>query len=215
MKINRRAILLSLLIMALVGTMFVLIQDFSSEKRVVEETTTHSVVKVAVCPTFYNSISSLDKEIYPVKTQFTSESISLLTAGKVDYVLAGRILKPGEKIFPFAILGSGYSFLSSEEKTITEKELQNLNIYTDIDVEEVNQVFTLDNVSRVSDVYNYLEEGIVITSWNNTDYSLAKPVHLVDKNGKRNLNSRIPILYCSNICDKKLVDLLKANLKNI
>ena len=212
MKIKGKAVLLFLFAIILAGIIFVSTQDFSPEKKAIKETKVRNPVKIAVCPTFYKTVTSLEDWVYQIKNNSTADSISLLTTGEVDYVLAGRVLKPGEKMFPLNILGSGYSFLSWEEKTITEEELSNLNVYTDIDVKEVGQVFGLDNVSGVSDVYNYLGKGIVITSWNNTDYSLAEPVHLVDKNGNRNPKSRIPILYCSNICDEKLVDLLKASL---
>ena len=201
-----------LLAAALVGTALILFRSFSHKKIIAEEKTSHKIVKIAVCPTFYNAVTLLGEEIYPVNTGSTAESISLLTAGKVDYVLAGRILKPGEKMFPFAILGSGYSFLASEEKTIMYEELRKQSVYTDIDIEELGQVFGLDNISRVSDVYNYLGKGIIITSWDNTDYLRAETVHLVDENGNRIPESRLPILYCSSECDQKIVNKLKTHL---
>jgi hypothetical protein len=203
--------LVPLLAAALVGTALILSRSFSHKEMVAEERTSHKIIKIAVCPTFYKVVANSDEAI-AVKTGSTAGSLDLLAKGEVDYVLAGRILKPGESSFPYEIIGGGYSFLASKEKTITEEGLRKYNVYTDIDVEEVSQIFDLDNVYYVNDVYNYLEKGIIITSWNNTDYLRAETVHLVDENGNHVPKSRLPILFCASECDDGIVNKLKTNL---
>lgn len=207
-------IILFVFVVILVGITPVLTRGFSHEKKATVENTNQELIKIAVCPTFYNAVSSIDDIVSLVKTQSTAESLSLMSRSQVDYVLAGRILKPSEKMFPFVILGSGYSFLSSDEKTITEEGLRKLNVYTDIDVGEVSRVFGLNNVYYTDDVYNYLFEGIIITSWDNTDYLRASTVHFVDEKGNRIPESRLPILFCLNSCDEEIVNTLKAHLTN-
>lgn len=158
--------------------------------------------KIAVCPTYYHLEEKINKEkIELIKTNSTAESINLLKEKKVEAILTGRLLKPNEPFFDFLVIGKeGYSFLNQSEKIIFEEDLKKYSIYTDLNLEEIKSNFSTDQVFAVENVYDFLDQGIVITSWENTNYSKAKIVHLLEKNGKRNILSRRLNLYCSTSC---------------
>lgn len=171
------------------------------------------IVKIAVCPSFYNSLKNgLDKDYYSViLTNSTSESLALLSQKKVDYALGGRILRPEEPRFNYRIIGDGFSFLAFKELTIYDYNLSLYPIFTDLDTNLVKENFGSLDISLVDDVYEYLEAGVIITSWDNTDYSRASIVHLLKVDDSRNLKSRLPIVYCYNNCQKNVV----SEIKNI
>lgn len=62
-------------------------------------------------------------------------------------------------------------------------------------------------IQTVDNVYKYLDKGIVITSWENADYTKAEIFHLLERNGERVRLSRRPTLYCPNVCDKRAQEL--------
>jgi hypothetical protein len=64
----------------------------------------------------------------------------------------------------------------------------------------------------VEDIYEYLDKGIVITSWENTDYRRTAIVHVIEDNQERLALSRRPTLYCPKFCQKELVEDIKASL---
>ena len=170
-------------------------------------------IVIATCPTYYQVLDDLDKNVYEIiKTQSTSESLTLLSENKVDIVMAGRILRPEEPDFEKEILGNGYSFLSDKEQTILTEDLKKALIFTDINVNELNNYFLLENVEKVNDVYEYINKGIVITTWDNTDLNRAEFVHVYNADGTRNINSRIPTLYYKDIIDLTVINSLKRGL---
>lgn len=159
----------------------------------------------------------LDLEKYQViETESTAQSIALLKNGQVDMILAGRTLKPNEPQLDHLLIEDGYSFLSSQEKIIFINQLNNYNIYTDLDAETIKEKFFVEKIETVDNVYEYLNKGIVITSWENTNYNKAEIIHLLDRGGERVILSRRPTVYCPNACDKQaqeLVLFLKKALK--
>ncbi|MDD4106723.1 MAG: hypothetical protein PHX84_02120 [Candidatus Shapirobacteria bacterium] len=161
---------------------------------------------IAACPSCYELALKLDPDLYTiVKTGSTSESLALLEAGKVDSIFAGRTLKPGEPQLEAHVVKEGFSFLSSSEITISKRELNNHIIYTDLETEQLKSELGLNNITHVEDVYNYLNKGVVITTWENTDYSKANIVHVIEDDGQRLALSRRPTLYCSSTCDPRLL----------
>lgn len=96
-------------------------------------------------------------------------------------------------------------FLSDIEKTIKTKDLNKYQMYTDLDDKLISSILNLDNIKKVENIYQYLNQGIVVTSWENTDYSKAQIVHVFDDNGNRLTLSRQPTLYCPNSCSSKLL----------
>lgn len=167
---------------------------------------------IAVCPTFLDLVNNLDASKFDiVKVDSTSEGIKMLNNSEVDYVLAGRTLKPDEKANSMEFISKeGYSFLGNEEKVVYTRDLQEINIYTDMDIERIKDDFSIEKVFSVKNVYDYLDKGVVITSWDNTDYSKAEIVHLMNSDGTRSLLSRTPIVYCRNVCDSYITDTLKS-----
>jgi hypothetical protein len=171
-------------------------------------------IKVASCPTFIKAAYSLNPETYEVvATESTSQSIQLLEESKVGFVLSGRTLKPDEPSFDKLVLGNGYSFLANEEITLSEKDLANYPVFTDIDISEIEVLFGFNSVTEVSDVYAYLDKGIVITSWDNTDYTKAQIVHIFNNDGMRNKYSRRPTIYYSSKTPKTVLNSLSESIK--
>ena len=179
---------------------------------IIENTTAKDERKIiAVCPVFLDLVNNLDASKFDIiKVGSASEGLEILNNGEVDYVLAGRILKPEEKANSMDFISKeGYSLLSNEEKVVYTKDLQEINIYTDMDIERIKDDFSVEKVLSVKNVYDYLDKGIVITSWDNTDYSKAKIVNLMNSDGTRSLLSVTPIVYCRNICDNYIIETLK------
>ena len=95
-----------------------------------------------------------------------------------------------------------------------ENELNNYQIYTDLNREEIREKFNLSKIIQVDNIYQYMDKGIIITSWENTDFSQAETVHLIQSDGERVALTRRPTLYCSNSCGleaQEIVRLLSDN----
>lgn len=156
-----------------------------------------SIIKITACPTYYYELlDQLDPKKYELFfSESTSRSIIFLKNNIVDVIISGRTLKPGEINAQSLVLGKGYSFLSNSEKTIFIEELKNYDIYTDFEVDKIKNLFPVMNISQVEDVYQYMDEGIIITSWENTDYNRAEIIHLLENNGRRVKLSRQATAY--------------------
>lgn len=154
-------------------------------------------IRIASCPTYYQKLkNSLELSDYKViATSSTAESLDLLKKNQVEAVVAGRTLKPNESNFYSIVLKEGFSFLSQKSQTIYWDDLVNYNVYTDLDPEIIKEEFLIKKIKRVESVYDYLEEGIIITSWENTDYSKAELVHLLEKDNTRADFSRQATFY--------------------
>lgn len=181
---------------------------YSSESAVI--TPAQPVVRIAVCPTYYDLAEKLDKTKYEIiKTQSTVDSLKLLSDGSVDYIIAGRTLKPDEPQYEKVFLDKnfGMSFLSDEPLVINFNELDEQSIYTDLEMDNIkNYLPNLTNISQVNNVYDYLGKGLIITSWSNTDYGQAEIVHVLDESGNRSKFSRTPIIYCNKFCGQQNIN---------
>ena len=161
-------------------------------------------IKIAVCKTYHQIAEKLDSSQYEVvKTSSTAQSISLLKNGVVDMIISGRTLKPGEQASDQLIIKDGYSFLSDKETTLYSDDLKKYKIFTDLEAEKIKKIFPVNEIIEVNDIYSHLGQGILITSWENTDYSRAQIVHLLEKNGQRVTLSRRPTVYCHDSCKKE------------
>jgi hypothetical protein len=156
-------------------------------------------IKIAVCPTYHKMAKNIDAEEYEfIETGATAESLNLLKNNKADMILAGRALKPTEpKLKSLLVKKEGYSFLSDQVKVIKVGDLNNYDIYTDLDSALIKKEFSIKKIHEVDDVYKFLDKGIVITSWENTDYARAEIVHVLEDSGERAPLSRRPTLYFS------------------
>ncbi len=169
------------------------------------------IIKIAVCPTYHETAMRLDNNKYKIiLTNSTAESIQLLQRKEVDLIISGRTLKPNEPQSESLIIEKGYSFLSNQEKTILEIDFENYYFYTDLDPEEIKGSFSIKNIEKVDNVYNYLNNGIVITSWENTNYHKAEIVHVFENNGKRLKPSRQPMIHCPNFCRQEFKEILAS-----
>lgn len=165
-------------------------------------------VHIATCPTFQDVLYQTDFLVR--ETQSTSESLHLLKSNYVDYVLAGRTPKPWEFQWNYKILWSGYSFLHKQSISISDEDLQTNTFYTNLDdLENIKKIFWIQNLEKVENIYDYIENDIIITSWENTDYSKADIVHVLHPNWERYIESRIPILYCREKCDEEIIKTIK------
>lgn len=168
-------------------------------------------IKIAACPTCFEAAKKLDAAKYQViLTASTAESTALLARGSVDLILAGRTLRPDEAAGDSLVLAEGYSFLASQPTTVYADELKDVIINTDIDPEKLSQELPGFSFEQVNDVYEYLEKGIILTSWDNTDYARADIVHVFARDGQRLALSRQPTLYCPTECDKEIASDIKS-----
>ena len=206
-----------ILIFALLLILLFLVLIFLKNKRTDQKINISSEqekIKIAVCPTYYDFVKKIDHSRYEIIfTDSTAESITFLEKGLVDFILAGRTFKPEEPQMDYHIFKEGYSFLTASEIVINEKDLIDYKIFTDQDIENIKSLFLVDEIIKVDNVYEYLDKGIIITSWENTDYSRAEIVHLLENDGKRLALSRRPTLYCPISCNKETASDLIRSLK--
>ncbi len=217
----------SIIITVMVAVIAVLLFVSLSQDDIYSPATIHSIpeteileekITVATCPTFYYLFEGLEKNnINVVKTNFTAESLHFLQKNEVDLIVTGRKLKPEEPQFLSEIIGFGYSFISDREFLIQEKEMGNYNFFTDLSSSEILDNFSYispEKISEVENVYNYLNQGVVITSAENTDYSKSEIVHIYREDGSRHRFSRTPIIYYSSFLDKSVVQNFISNALN-
>lgn len=165
-------------------------------------------IKIAACPTCFELAQKVNTEKYEIiRTASTAESLALLESKKVDMIMAGRTLKPSEPRMDHLLVKDGYSFLSDQEVFIYITELKNYDVYTDLNIETLQNIFPVQNIKQVDNIYDYLDQSIVITFWENTDYSRSQIVHLLKDNGDRVELSRRPTIYCPNICSEEAQEL--------
>lgn len=211
---NKKLIILLILTTVIAIGIF----SFSFNKQNMEQIATDEIpaqekIKVAACPTCYELSKKLDLEKYQViKTNSTAQSIAFVESEQADMILAGRTLKPDEPRMDKLLIEEGYSFLSNRGATIFIDQLDEYNVYTDLDEQELKEKLSIEKIQTVNNVYEYLDKGIIITSWENTDYDKAEIVHLLEKNGERVKLSRRPTVYCPNVCDEQAQE-LALNLK--
>ncbi len=166
---------------------------------------------IATCDTCYHEFK--DKISAPfelIRTQSTGESLDLLKAGTVELAIAGRTPKETEFAGDGIVLRKGYSFLGSKEEVVLFSELSDYNLYSDLPPSDIKNL-SLKNVTPVEDIYPYLDQGIAITSWENTDYKKAEIVHIFKAGMSRLPLSRQPTLHCKQTCAEGAgADLLKS-----
>lgn len=168
-------------------------------------------MKISACPTFQSFFEENEK-IDLIRSNSTSQSLSLLKNWTVDYAIGWRTPKPNEN-FEYKNLWSGYSFLSKNSQTISDQDLQKIKFYTDLQqVSDIKKIFWIQSLEKVENIYDYIQENIIISSWENTDYSKANIVHVLRPNWERYIESRIPILYCKEKCDKNIIKTIKEFL---
>ncbi len=167
---------------------------------------TRRKIIIAACPTCREIAEKLDSQKYQIiATRSTSESVELMENKRADFVLAGRTLKYNEPRMEGVVIDRGFSFIGSQEFSIQESELKDYQIYTDLDVDLIKNSFPVEKIEKVNDIYQYLEKGIAVTSWENTDYSRADIVHLLEGSGERVRLSRQPTLYCPSECNAEII----------
>ena len=180
----------------------------------VKENSSQEKFTVAACPTFYYILEKIEEDFNTVKTNSTGESIRYLEEGEVDFAIGGRALFPEEPGFFFEVIGEGYSFISQEEIIIFEEEMGDFNFFTDLKKSEVLTNFPFlpkEKIEEVTNVYDYLEQGVVVTSLENTDYSKGGPVYLIDESGSKVRSSRTPTVYYSDPEKRELIVKIKKD----
>ncbi len=156
-------------------------------------------IVVGACPTFHYLIYDLQEEGYStVRLGSPAEGFQRTEEGEVDLFLSSRGVGQGEPDFPSLNLEPGYVFLFREEAVLLEKEMGTVNFYTDQPAEEVLESFPYipkENLKKVGDVENYLQEGVVITSIENE--KKGEPVHVREETGRRLRLTVVPRLFYS------------------
>lgn len=191
-------------------TLFLFAYNLNNHKKDSDDKAIVNKFKIAACPTCYDLIKNNQLDNYEIiPTISTAESLLLLQNKEVDMILAGRTLKFDEPDLPYLLIKDGYSILSNQEKTVYLSELSNYVIYTNLNPKVVQNFFPAQAVIKVDDVYQYLGQGIVITTWENTDYTRANIVHLLESNGSRMELSRRPTVYCAQTCDQTAQELVQ------
>ncbi len=169
--------------------------------------------RVAACPTFHYKLDLLEDDYHTIKTRSTSWSLNILSAERADFVISGRKLKPQEPEFSYKVINNGFSFIGPNDFTITEDEMSELTFFTDQNKQDILNTFNQINpqkLFKVNNVYDYLNEGVAITSYENTDYSKAGVVGVFRNTGERLRESRTPVVYFNEKDEKEAETLLKA-----
>lgn len=170
---------------------------------------------IAACPTYHHYLSKLSEEGFEVlKSSSTGKAVADLEKGRVEFVISGRRLKPSESNFKSLKIGDGYSLLSSQELVIKEDEMAEFKFFTDLNPEKIVEDFPQlkDNLEEVENPYSKLQEGIIITSFKNTDYLQGEIVHALNEQGERVRELRRPTLYFDEKKEneaKKIIDLIQ------
>jgi hypothetical protein len=167
--------------------------------------------RLAVCPTFLTHAMYLDPAPYSiVPTASTAQSLALLAEGSVDYVLAGRGPLPHETGYTVTALGNGYAFLGTQEHRIPLAELAEWRVVTDQDSALLRSTFGFRHMEETSDIYAHLAPNVLaVTSWQNADYARTASVFIHTGEGKRDIRTRTPLLYCARSCSPLLSSLLR------
>jgi hypothetical protein len=197
----KKIITLTILSIIFIMGFFVFLNQNQKNKNIVSGSFDLEKIKVATCPSCWEIAKNINSNKYEIiPTGSTAESIALLENKKVDMILAGQKLKPQEPKLKEVLIEEGYSFLNNQEATIFIDQLSNYNIYSDLDEEELKEKFPIEKIQTVSNVYEYLNKGIIITSWENTDYQRAEIVHVLKEDGSRVKLSRQPTIYYPDSC---------------
>ena len=172
------------------------------------------VKTIAICPTMDRVMSKeiVFDEYNFVNVGSTSEAVTLLNAGQADYVISGRIPMQEEGMGEYVHLRQGdgvesFSFLSNIVEVVKDSDLNNYEIYSDLEKGILETVFGLEKVEYVDNVYDFASMGILVTSWQNTDYTRASIVNIMEDETSRNIFSRLPTLFCKTECIEE--DILK------
>lgn len=179
-------------------------------------------IRVAICPNYHYLEDFLTENNYQViKTNSSSESFNLLKNHSTDLILTGRTAKPSEVIpnLDFIVIGEeGYSFLSRELVVIQHSQMADLYFVTDLDEERLKNIFPIKNIKKAEDIYNFTDDEILITSWENTDFNKAEIIHVLKDNGQRDpLSRRLSIYYLktNESLALNLSNLIKSNLDSL
>ncbi len=170
---------------------------------------------VAVCPTYhYISERAKDnKNIVIIKTDSTTESLKLIKEGKVDVVISGRALRKEEPQLLSQIIGEGYDFISKDEIIIFEEEMEFIPFYTNLQTDQIIESFQYiseENLTRVENIDDYLEKGVVITSLDG--FLIGESVHILKKDNSRVFLSRLLRIYYSEDFPVSRIDFLEELL---
>ena len=166
--------------------------------------------RIAVCPTYSHIAESLNAEYNIINTQSTAESLKLLNENKVDYVLSGRPLKPNEGDYKIEFIAkSGYSFISQQEKIVSKNDFAKEVVCSDLNVDQIKNDLGLNNIKQITNIAECPSNGIIVTSWDKTDYSQTNIVHILNNDSSRHTLSRTPILYCKEMCPKNIINQIK------
>ena len=173
--------------------------------------------RIAVCPTFYNKANKLGpEEADIIYTKSTAEGLDLLQQEKVDYVLSGRTPLPGEN-FNYQALedySESYSFLASRTITIFTNDFDDYDFYTDLSENKIRKDLNINNINRVDNIYDYLDQGILISSWDNSNFYQANIVHVLNSDGSRVRKSRLAGIHYLENCDDNIILKIKKIINN-
>ncbi len=166
-------------------------------------------IVVAACPTFHYMLNKIEEEQIAdiVRVANTAEGLGLLSDKKIDILISGRALMPGEPDYSFTVVGPGYDFIYKNEIIINEPEMMFVPFYTDLDLEKIIEDFryiSTDNIERVDDIDRYLGQGVVITLLE--DKMKGEPVHITENNNSRVRLSRRPRMYYSSDTNKNILE---------
>ena len=155
-------------------------------------------MKIGYCPTMEKDLKKYIKnKNFELKNLGSARNVlSLLNKDEIDVGIIGRQAKKSEFEGVLKRIGTGYTLITAIKSMISNEDLENLEIHTNISKEIVKQKYSyLKNIVYHNSLEDALSKGkIQLISWDdwNDNFELLIPV---DNYNNKNPDFRVPHFY--------------------
>jgi len=155
-------------------------------------------MKIGYCPTMEKDLKKYieNKNFELINLGSARNVLSLLNKDEIDVGVIGRQAKKSEFEGVLKRIGTGYTLITAIKSMISNEDLENLEIHTNISKEIVKQKYSyLKNIVYHNSLEDALSKGkIQLISWDdwNDNFELLIPV---DNYNNKNPDFRVPHFY--------------------